>query len=154
MIDLVDRYNVLVGGGVLVLTALFGAYWYIFATFLVFNIFDWLTGWLKARNLKEESSKVGLSGIVKKLGYWLIIATAFIVANTFVKMGSDILNINLSFLILIGWFTLASLMVNEVRSILENFVEMGYDVPDFLIKGLAVTDKLINKANESKEGDK
>ena len=42
---------------------------------------------------------------------------------------------------------LASLIVNEARSILENLVEMGYDVPDFLVKGLAVTQKLIEAKN-------
>ena len=35
-------------------------------------------------------------------------------------------------------------MVNEARSILENLVECGYEIPNFLIRGLAVTDKLIH----------
>ena len=35
------------------------------------------------------------------------------------------------------------LIINEARSILENLVELGYKVPDVLIRGLAVTDKLI-----------
>ena len=39
-------------------------------------------------------------------------------------------------------------MVNEVRSILENLVECGYNVPAILIKGLAVTEKLINSDAE------
>ena len=49
---------------------------------------------------------------------------------------------------LFGWFTLASLLVNEIRSVLENLVECGYNVPAFLIKGLAVTEKLINAGME------
>ena len=53
------------------------------------------------------------------------------------------LGIDLSFLHLIGWWVLAMLIVNEARSILENLVEMGYKVPEMLIKGLAVTEKLI-----------
>ena len=35
--------------------------------------------------------------------------------------------------------------MNEARSILENMVEMGYNVPDFLIKGLAITEKMMKK---------
>ena len=85
---------------------------------------------------------------MKKLGYWVIIAVAFLVANVFVHMGTDILHVDLSFLMMVGWFTLACLMVNEARSILENLVECGYDVPNVLIKGLAVTDKLINSDEE------
>lgn len=66
-------------------------------------------------------------------------------------MGQDILNVDLSFLEMVGWFTLACLMVNEARSILENLVECGYDVPTVLIQGLAVTDKLINNNNDNEE---
>lgn len=43
---------------------------------------------------------------------------------------------------------LAMLLVNEARSILENLVECGYNIPDFLIKGLAVTQKMLNNKAE------
>ena len=145
----IDTYNVLVGAAVTLLSALFGTYWYLFAAYLLFNVFDWLTGWYKSRKLKRESSAVGLKGIIKKLGYWVIIAVAFLTSYIFVHMGNDILHIDLTFLELLGWFTLACLMVNEVRSIIENLVECGYNVPKILISGLAVTERLINKENET-----
>lgn len=143
-----DCYNSITGILVTLLSAAFGTYWYIFAAFILFNIFDWLTGWYKSRKMKTESSVVGLKGIIKKLGYWVIIAMAFLIADIFVLMGRDILNMNLDFLMLIGWFTLACLMVNEARSILENLVECGYEVPSVLIQGLAVTEKLLNQESE------
>ncbi|MCR0283687.1 phage holin family protein, partial [[Clostridium] innocuum] len=40
------------------------------------------------------------------------------------------------------------LIVNEARSICENFVEAGFNVPKILSNGLAVADKLINKESE------
>ena len=49
---------------------------------------------------------------------------------------------------MVGWFTLACLMVNEARSILENLVECGYDVPAVLVDGLKVADKMLNKDSE------
>lgn len=143
-----DCYNTITGILVTILSAAFGTYWYIFAAFILFNIFDWLTGWYKSRKMKTESSAVGLKGILKKLGYWVIVAMAFLIANVFVQMGHDVLNMNLDFLMLIGWFTLACLMVNEARSILENLVECGYEVPMILIQGLAVTEKLLNQESE------
>ena len=143
MNKILDTYNVFAGTVVALLTAVFGIFWYIFAAYLLLNIADWLTGWYKARKLKEESSQIGIKGILKKLGYWVIILVAFLVSKIFVLLGNDILNVDLSFLTMIGWFTLATLSVNETRSILENLVECGYNVPDFLIKGLAVADKLI-----------
>lgn len=142
--DFIDTYNAAVGLVVAVLSAIFGAYWYLFAGYLLLNILDWGTGWYKARKKKQESSYVGLRGIVKKTGYWVIILVAFLVPALFIHLGQDLLGIKLDFLTLLGWFTLAALLVNEVRSILENLVECGYGVPDFLIRGLAVTEKLIH----------
>lgn len=142
--DFIDTYNAIVGAIVAVLSAIFGVYWYLFAGYLILNILDWGTGWYKSRKKKQESSYRGLQGIVKKTGYWVIILVAFLVPALFIHLGQDLLNIKLDFLTLLGWFTLAALLVNEVRSILENLVECGYKVPDFLIRGLAVTEKLIH----------
>lgn len=143
-----DSYNLFTGAVIAIMTAVFGIYWYIFAAYFVLNIFDWLTGWYKSRKNRKESSSVGLKGILKKLGYWVIIAVAFLVSSVFVNLGKDILGVNLDFLAMIGWFTLACLMVNEVRSILENLVESGYNVPSVLINGLEIADKMINKESE------
>lgn len=62
----VDRYNAAVGAAVAIFTALFGAYWYLFAGYLALNVIDWLTGWYKARKLGRESSAVGWHGAAKK----------------------------------------------------------------------------------------
>lgn len=140
----IDRYNTAVGSIVTILTVVFGTYWYVFAGYLLCNALDWLTGWYKSKKLGRESSKAGLKGILKKVGYWVIILVAFLIPEMFIHLGTDLLGIDLKFLTLLGWFTLASLLVNEIRSILENLVECGYNVPEFLIRGLAVTEKLIN----------
>lgn len=151
--EIISGYNILVGMIVTILTALFGKFWYLFAAFLVFNIIDWLSGWSKARKLKIENSEKGLKGIVKKIWYWVLILVAFMISNIFMILGQELLNVDLGFLTLFGWFTLANLTVNEVRSILENIVEMGYKVPEFLIKGLAITEKLINSKINISNGD-
>lgn len=145
----IDRYNAVTGAVVAVLTAVFGVYWYIFAAYMVLNVADWITGWWNARKKKEASSRVGMRGIIKKLGYWAVILVAFIVSDVFVQLGNDILNMNLSFLMMIGWYTLTLLMINEARSILENLVELGYNVPKLLVKGLAVTQKLVEAKGDT-----
>lgn len=150
--DFVDAYNAAAGAVVAVLSAIFGVYWYLFAGYLVLNILDWLTGWRKARKKKQESSYIGLRGIAKKTGYWVIILVAFLIPTLLVQFCQDLLKINLGFLIMLGWFTLATLLINEFRSILENLVECGYDVPDFLIRGLAVTEKLIHAGVNISDG--
>lgn len=143
--DFIDRYNAIVGGVVAVLTALLGTYWYLFAGYLLLNVLDWLTGWNRAVTLHQSSSDKGLKGIIKKTGYWVIICVSFLIPALLVGLGRDLINVDLSFLTLLGWLTLAMLIVNEARSILENLVETGYNVPDFLIKGLEVTAKMIGQ---------
>lgn len=140
---------------VALMTTLFGAYWYIFLAYLICNILDYLTGWYKAYLLKKESSAVGLKGILKKTGYWVMIALAFLTGEVFVRLGEDILHIDLSFMMMVGWFTLACLLVNEIRSILENLVACGCQVPEVLIRGLAVTEKILSETtqNHMKDAD-
>ena len=53
----------------------------------------------------------------------------------------------------IGWFTLACYMVNELRSLTENLVEIGVNVPAILVKGLDITEKLIKEKESSLTGD-
>ncbi len=147
---ILDTYNALVGAVIAVLTYIFGEHWMLFALFLAFNVADWLTGWAKSRLAHKESSSAGWKGVLKKLGYWMMIAVSFGASAVFIEIGST-LGINLQITVLLGWFVLASLIVNELRSILENFVEMGYDVPKILVKGLEVADKAINQSQEDEE---
>lgn len=142
-----DTYNAIIGAVIAVLSYIFGEHWLLFALFLAFNFADWLTGWAKSRLAHKESSSAGWKGVLKKLGYWLMIAVAFGASAVFVEIGAT-LGINLQITVLLGWFVLASLIVNELRSILENFVEMGYKVPRILTKGLEVADKAINQSQD------
>lgn len=82
------------------LSAVFGAYWYLFAGYLLCNVLDWATGWYKSRKQGKESSGAGLKGIIKKMGYWVIILVAFLMPDMLIGLGRDILGINLDFLML------------------------------------------------------
>ena len=149
----IDTYNAIVGSIVAVLSYIFGEHWILFALFLVFNLADWITGWMKSRIAHKENSKTGWKGVLKKLGYWIMIAVAFGASAVFVEIGKTI-GVDLGITTLLGWFVLASLLVNEIRSICENFVEAGYNVPQILIRGLEVADKAINKeADTDSEGE-
>ena len=92
----------------------------------------------------------GILPVLKKLGYWLMIIVAFAIAAGLIEIGK-VINIDLGITTLLGWFVLASLIVNEARSILENFVEAGYDVPTVLTKGLQVADQKLNGTDEESE---
>ena len=138
-----DSINFILGGVIAAMTYIFGDHWILFAIFLFFNAGDWITGWMKSRLAGKENSLEGFRGILKKLGYWLMVFLAFALGYWFIAMGR-LIGKDFSPCMLIGWFVLASLTVNEFRSILENFVEAGYQVPQILVKGLEVANKLAN----------
>lgn len=125
------------------LTSLLGSEWVLFAGYLVLNITDYITGTIKSKINKEENSKKGLLGILKKICYWILIVISFLISYLLVKLGIQI-NINLEFIWAFGWFTLTCLIINESRSIIENFIEMGIYVPEFLKKGLEIYANIIN----------
>lgn len=148
-----DKVNMIYGLIATIGVTLFGKYWFLFAGFLILNVIDYVTGYCKAKFYnKNESSAIGAKGIVKKVWYWVVIGLAFFISTCFVYMGETI-GIDLSFVQLFGWFTLATYLINEIRSILENLVEMNANVPAFLIAGLAVTQKLLDTKTEMKESE-
>ncbi len=146
-LNYIDSYNAIVGGIVTFLTMVLGEHWILFVLFLLFNVIDFITGWMKARMTKKENSIKGFKGVIKKLGYWLIILVSFSTSVLFIEIG-EVLKIDLSITTMLGWFVLASLAINEIRSIIENIVEFGYKVPQILIKGLDIANKVINKKED------
>ena len=129
-----------------ILSAIFGEFWFLFIFLLGLNIIDYITGIMKARHFKIESSKRAMKGLIKKFLIWCLIAMGFGLGIVFEQIGK-VIGINLHMMVAIGWFILVHCIINEFRSILENMVELdkGYLVPKWLIKGLEVTHKMIDK---------
>ena len=147
---IIDGYNMIFGTIVAVLSYVLGEHWFLFVAFLALNVADWLTGWMKAGLKKQENSVKGWHGVLKKLGYWIMVMVAFGARAVFIEIGM-VLGIDLGITTLLVWFVLASLLINEIRSIVENFVEAGYNVPYVLIKGLEVADKAVNKEKDTED---
>lgn len=146
-LNYMDTYNAITGAVVAFLSFIFGEHWILFALFLLFNVIDWITGCMKSKLANKTNSTKGWMGVLKKLGYWIMILLAFSASVLFIEIGNT-LGVDLGVTTYLGWFVLASLGINELRSIVENLVEAGYNVPAVLTKGLEVADKLINKESE------
>lgn len=140
-----EKINLLWAAAVTLLSAAFGTYWYLFAAFMVLNVVDYATGIIKAKYTNTENSNKGLKGILKKLGYWIVICIAFFIATAFGTFGEQI-GIDLGFTAFIGWFVLGTFIINEIRSVLENLILIGVEVPAWLVKGLEVANNKINNA--------
>ena len=143
----IDGYNAVTGAVIAVLSYVLGEHWFLFVAFILLNVADWITGWMKSRLAGKENSVKGWQGVLKKLGYWLMVLVAFGAGAVFIDIG-DSIGVDLGVTTLLGWFVLASLIINEIRSILENFVEAGFKVPAILVSGLKVADKIVNQESE------
>ena len=80
-LNYMDTYNAITGAIIAFLTFIFGEHWILFALFLFFNVVDFITGWMKSRLNKKENSVKGLQGVLKKLGYWIMIMISFSALN-------------------------------------------------------------------------
>lgn len=145
LLPITHKIDATIAIAVAILTYIFGEHWFLFAAFLILNVCDYITGCMKSKATGRISSQKGLSGILKKFGYWIMVLIGFGMSAVFIEIGLA-LGINLSITKLIGWFVLASLLVNEFRSILENLVEAGYKLPKILIEGLEVANNVLEKS--------
>jgi toxin secretion/phage lysis holin len=141
-----DKAN-LIGAVVLTaLTSMLGKNWPVFLFLLALNVIDFYYGRKKARETNTLSSAVGAKGIGKKVSYWVIIALAFGASYILVELLGPAIGVNLGFTLLIGWFTVAVYILNELTSIVENMVVLGYNVPAIFVRGLAAAKTAVDAA--------
>lgn len=140
-----DKANLVGAAVITALAQVLGKHWYLFVFFLVLNVLDFYYGRRKAVVTNTLSSAKGARGIEKKVSYWVVIGLAFGVSFVLVEMGKT-LGVDLGFLVVIGWFTLAVYILNELTSIVENLLVLGVDVPEILVRGLAAARSAIDAA--------
>lgn len=102
----------------------------LFKVLLIFIGIDYINGILKAIYNKKLNSGIGAKGIIKKIGYILIVIVAGLL-DSLLNSPNYIRNI-------ICYMFIA----NEGISIIENWANMGINIPSFLKEKL---DSLSNK---------
>lgn len=142
-----ERVNQIGAILIALLSYIFGDFWFLFVAFMVLNVIDYITGCMKSRLKGAISSVHGLNGVIKKFGYWIMVVLAFGMSAIFIEIG-EVIHVNLEVTEALGWLVLASLIVNEIRSILENLVECGYQVPAILVRSLEIVNKAIDKTSD------
>lgn len=112
-------------------------------------ITDYISGMISAKKSGELSSRLGIMGIAKKVGYLALVAVGmvvdYLISSALVHVGIEI-QINYCFALIITIW----LIVNELISILENLGELDVPIPDFLRKSI----HKIKDSVDSKTGDK
>ena len=123
-----------------------------FVVLLVVMITDYLTGMAEAYVNKTLNSRIGVVGILKKIGYIVAVAVGvvadYLITNALIKIGIDINVSGYIGLVVTIWF-----IINELISILENLTEIGTPLPKFLVtlvKRLKIT---VDSTAESENKD-
>lgn len=150
--NFIDGTNAILAMASTLLVYVLGEHWVLFAGYLLLNIIDYTTGVIKSRIAGKTSSSKGTVGLLKKLGYWLMILVGFLMSYLFIEVGT-VIHVDLEVTSLIGWFVLCYLIINEIRSIIENLVEAGYNPPKILTKGLEVANKVVEDVDDIMEDE-
>lgn len=119
---------------------------------IVVMIIDYLSGMAQACISHTLNSRIGVVGILKKVGYLATVAVAviadYIISEALMLLGTDI---KLSYyigLVVTIWF-----IINELISILENLAEIGTPIPKFLTKIIKRLKVTVEKKTDTEESE-
>lgn len=97
------------------------------------NIIDYLTGLCAAKYRTESiSSYKGIRGIIKKVCMWLLVIIGAWL-DVLVNYAVECAGISLTLPFIVATAVAVWLVINEIISILENMIDIGVDMPPFLI---------------------
>lgn len=119
---------------------------------IVVMIIDYLSGMAQAYVSHTLNSRIGVIGILKKVGYLATVSVAviadYIISEALMLLGTDI---KLSYyigLVVTIWF-----IINELISILENLAEIGTPIPKFLTKIIKRLKVTVEKKTDTEESE-
>lgn len=118
------------------------------------NIIDYITGVIasKYRDEKLDSYK-GIHGIIKKVCMWLLVLVgAFI--DGLLMYATQTIGLSIQVPFIVATLVAVWIVVNEIISILENLVDIGIDLPPFLMPIVQRIKKGVEDAGENKTGGK
>lgn len=120
---------------------------------VVTNIIDFFTGLTasKYRNQKINSCQSS-RGIIKKICMWLLIVVGALVDWLILSTAGSV-GIVLPFTYAISIVVTVWLITNEIISILENMVDIGVDMPPFLMPLVKNIRKQVEDKTEIKGGE-
>ena len=122
------------------------------------NIIDYITGIMASPNRTDGkiSSYRSMNGITKKVTMWLLIVVGAII-DQLILYTSDTLGFEFPFKFLIALVVSMWIICNELISILENIIDIGVEIPPFLmplVKNIkSQTEKSVQIEDEKKEED-
>ena len=96
-------------------------------------IIDYITGLAGAYIVKQLNSRIGIVGIVKKVGYLGLVAVGM-TADYIIYSALSQIGVNIGLGYCVGMVITIWLIINELISILENLAEIGVPLPNFITR--------------------
>ena len=97
------------------------------------NLIDYITGLLAAKYRDEAvSSYKGIRGIIKKVCMWLLIGVGWMM-DTLLKYTVTTVGRTIELPFIVATVVAVWLICNELISILENMIDIGVNIPPFLM---------------------
>ena len=116
------------------LSALLGTLYIPVLLMVACNIIDYATGLMAAKYRTDNkiSSYKSIKGIQKKVSMWLLVVVGAIL-DQLIKYTTASMGIALPITFLVACVVAVWIICNEIISILENIIDIGVDVPKFLL---------------------
>lgn len=98
------------------------------------NLIDYATGLLAAKYRQDGgiSSYKSIRGIFKKIGMWLLIIVGSFM-DILIQYAAECMGLGITIPFVVATFVAVWLVVNEMISILENLIDIGVNMPPFLM---------------------
>lgn len=97
------------------------------------NFIDYITAIPAAKNRKEAiNSQKGMRGIIKKVCMWLLVVVGAMM-DTLINYASQYIGLSIKLPFIVATVVAVWIICNEIISILENMLDIGVDLPPFLL---------------------
>lgn len=116
------------------LSALLGTLYIPVLLMILCNIIDYVTGLMAAKNRPDGgiSSYRSIKGIKKKVSMWLLVVVGAIL-DQLLLYASQTIGVKIPVTFLIACVVAIWIVCNEIISILENMIDIGIQMPSFLL---------------------
>lgn len=118
------------------------------------NIIDYITGLAAAGKHQREgiNSYKSMQGIIKKVTMWLLVVVGVII-DQLLSYAVAVIGYQLPFTFLVACIVAIWIVCNELISILENMVDIGINLPAFLMPLVSNLKNSIDKITENKNDE-
>lgn len=130
----INTIKAIVTGVAAFLSALLGVLYIPVLLMILCNIIDYATGLMAAKNRPDGgiSSYRSIKGIKKKVSMWLLVVVGAIL-DQLLLYASQTIGIKIPVTFLIACIVAIWIICNEIISILENMIDIGIQIPSFLL---------------------